>query len=683
MIKTSNKNHFNDRELAWLAFNERVLQQAEDLRLPLLERLKFLAIYQSNLDEFYMKRISVIRARALKRQDSNEISRLEQIYTLCRQHYDRAFETYKQDIKPSLAKNGLKITSWEDLSSSEKKKITSYFKQNILPVLTPITVDQGHPFPHISSLSLSLALKLEKHTGGEPFFARVKIPKIFPVFLEVQRKGNQKSFVSILGVIRHHISMLFNGSKVLSTLAFRITRNIEFERDEEEAEDLLQMIADELKERRFGHTVKMECESDSDPWLLDILKAELQIHGQDIYQNHGPLDYSDFNQIAQSGSSRLKFRNWSGLVPKEFQKSNSNSLFSTLRRRDILLHHPYESYKHTTEELIKTAASDPKVLGIKVSLYRTDKDSRLIQALIEAIENGKEVVCVIELKARLDEANNIGWATTLEQAGAHIIYGMVGLKTHCKLILITRKEPRGLKCYTHIGTGNYNATTSGVYTDLGLLTSKSSITSEVVEVFHYLTGKAEPAGFKELLVAPFNLREQLTDLISTEISNHKNKKPSGIKFKLNNLEDRKIASKIIEAAKSGVHVELYVRGICVIKPTKNLVIKSVVDQFLEHSRILYFRSGESQERYGKVYIGSADLMTRNLDRRVEVHAPIQSIKLKTQILNIFECIKTDNTQSWVMNNDGAYSRTVLGSDEKPINFQASLKKYYQKKHKRS
>lgn len=672
------KDHILNRELAWLYFNDRVLQQAEDTKIPLLERLRFLSIFQSNLDEFFMKRLSIPRADALK--NKNQVSDLlwSDIYTEVQNLFNRSSECFVRNIQPSLAEEHIHFLDWKDLTAEEIERITDYFYSNILPILTPLAVDPGHPFPHISALSTSLAVKLESPNTNKFTFARIKIPTLFPSFIPIERATGQ-NWLHINQLIKELLHVVFPNFNIKASLFFRVTRNIEFEREEEEAEDILEMISEELKERKFGHTVKFECEDNPDPWLLDVLKDELQIYERDIYVIKMPtLDYGEFSQIYAAGRLSLKFPPWSPYTPSKFKNAViSSELFKMVREGSVLLHHPYESYSTTIERFIIEASKDPDVIGIKLSLYRTNKDSRLVKALIKAIENGKEVVCVIELKARFDEQNNIAWAKKLEQVGAHIIYGIVGLKTHCKTALVTRKEEKGLQCYAHIGTGNYNADTANFYTDLGYLTCEPDITEDVVHVFNFLTGKSSPDKLNKLLVAPFNLRDKVIQLIKNEIENHKAGKPSGIILKLNNLEDRQICDLLYEAALEGVNIYLAVRSICALKSMglKNLRIISVVDQFLEHSRIYHFRNGQDDITDGLFYIGSADWMKRNLDRRVEVLTPIENIEDKKTLTMILDLITSDNTQSWEMMEDGTYKR-IHREKSKAVNFQLELKRHY-------
>ncbi len=678
----SNTDHYLNRELAWLYFNDRVLQQSEDTKIPLLERLRFLSIFQSNLDEFFMKRLSIPRADALKNKNVFSENIWTQINEEVQSLFNRASQIFTLDLQPALANENIYFLDWKDLTDEEVKNITSYFHSNILPILTPLAVDPGHPFPHISALSTSLAVKLETPNSNKLTFARIKIPTLFPSFIPINREKGQ-NWIHINLVIRELLQIVFPNFNIKASLFFRVTRNIEFERDEEDAEDILEMISEELKERKFGHTVKFECEENPDSWLLNVLKEELSIYDKDIFSIKMPtLDFGEFSQMYDVGRTSLKFPPWSPFTPSKFSNAHSSAeYFRTIREHSVLVHHPYESYTSTVERLIIEASNDPDVIGIKLSLYRTNKDSRLVKALIKAVENGKEVVCVIELKARFDEQNNISWAMKLEDVGAHIIYGIVGLKTHCKTVLITRKEEKGLQCYAHIGTGNYNADTANFYTDLGYLTAEPAITEDVVHVFNFLTGKSAPSKLNKLLVAPFNLRDRILELIQTEIDNHKAGKPAGIILKLNNLEDKQVCDLLYEAAEQGVEIHLAVRSICVLKTMglKNLRITSIVDQFLEHSRIYHFRNGQKDHTDGLFYIGSADWMKRNLDRRVEVLTPIENLVHKKNLMTILNLIAADNTQSWEMKEDGSYKRvkTVKG---KAVNFQLELKRLYTLNH---
>jgi polyphosphate kinase len=676
------QDHLLNRELAWLYFNDRVLQQSEDKKIPLLERLRFLSIFQSNLDEFFMKRLSIIRADALKNKNKVSDQLWTDIYDEVQTLFHRSSKCFTKDLQLSLAEEHIHFLDWSDLTDDEIENITDYFYSNILPILTPLAVDPGHPFPHISALSTSLAVRLESPSNGKSTFARIKIPTLFPSFIPITRTTGQ-NWIHINQVIKELLHVVFPNFIIKSSLFFRVTRNIEFERDEEDAEDILEMISEELKERKFGHTVKFECEENPDSWLLDVLKDELQIYERDIFVIKMPtLDFGEFSQIFEAGRVSLKYPPWSPYTPSKFKNAtNSSDLFKMVREGSVLLHHPYESYSTTIERFIVEASNDPDVIGIKLSLYRTNRDSRLVKALIKAIEKGKEVVCVIELKARFDEKNNIAWARKLEDVGAHIIYGIVGYKTHCKTALVTRKEEKGLQCYAHIGTGNYNADTANFYTDLGYLTCEPDITEDIVLVFNFLTGKSSPDKLNKLLVAPFNLREKMLQFINNEITNHKEGKPSGIILKINNLEDRQICDALFEAAEAGVNIHLAVRSICALKNMglKNLRITSVVDQFLEHSRIYHFRNGQENQTDGLFYIGSADLMKRNLDRRVEVLTPVESLEHKQNLKMILDLITTDNTQAWEMTETGTYERIERGK-QKAVNFQLELKRHYTLNH---
>ena len=667
---------FIDRDLAWLSFNSRVLEQAEDALIPALERLRFLSIFQSNLDEFYMKRISLPRAESVHHEDLIQLKKMQDIKSEVEEQLTRAKKTCMELTQKKLPKERLHILTWEDLTEEEQSNTQKFFRKNILPVLTPLGVDPGHPFPHISSLSTSLAVKMTEKSGGRPLFARIKIPKMLSPFIRLDRKLNSYHFLPLSELIIAMMEELFPGMRVESSLLFRVVRNIEFERDEDEAEDILEMIANELRERKFGHTVKLRTQERVDPWLLNFLKNELVLYDFDVFSNGDFLDYTDFNFVYKYGPDRLKFSKWKPLNNENFGGTIEET-FEHVKKKDLLVHHPYESFRTSVEKVIAEASEDPMVLGIKISLYRTNQNSRLIQSLIKAIENGKEVVCVIELKARLDEENNISWAQTLERAGAHIVYGMVGLKTHCKIALLTRKEENGVQCYAHIGTGNYNADTAAFYTDLGFFTKNSQITSDIVSVFHFLTGRSLKKDYKKLLVAPINLRSSIEKMIRKEIENAKNGKPAEISFKLNNLEDKKMCTLLKEAADAGVKVRLGVRSICIIPASHNIEIHSIVDQFLEHSRVFYFRKGADKREEGLFYIGSADLMTRNLNRRVEVLTPIEESKLKIHLLEIIDLYFIDNTQKWIMDKNGVYSRAKL-KKSKNINFQLELRRFYLK-----
>lgn len=661
---------FVDRDIAWLNFNRRVLEQAQDERVPLLERVRFLTIFHSNLDEFFMKRISFYREVDNLTNQPLTLSRIDTVRSTVQGLLKDASQTFRKSIRPALESEGIYLLDWKDLTEKEKKTANDLFNDKIFPVLTPLSVDPGHPFPHISNLSTSLAVSLRYPGRDELFFSRLKIPPIFPAYVCLTNLEDNETmrWVSLMDIILQNLPRLFTGMEIISTMPFRITRNIELERDEEEAEDLLEMVSKELKERRFGEVVKVEVPPQPDAWLLNFLMAELEIQDNDIYTMEDQIDYKHLEPIWSLKIPELKYKPWNPVVPNYFEEDAIN-MFDLLSQRDILLHHPYESFTASVEKFIHNASEDPNVLAIKMTLYRTSQESSFLRSLIRAAESGKQVVCVIELKARFDEERNIAWAQRLEDAGVHVVYGVVGFKTHCKTALVVRMEPQGIRCYSHIGTGNYHAQTAKAYTDVGLMTSDPSITNEIVELFHHLTGRSMKWDYKKLLVAPFNMKTKLLEMIERETKNAKAGKPAEIIIKCNNLEDHDICRAMYEASMAGVQIQLIVRSICTLKPgvpglSENIRVFSVVDRFLEHSRIFFFRNAGAQRTEGEVFIGSADLMYRNLLGRLEVIVPVEKPELKEKCLKILEIMISDRCQSWEMQSDGNYiRRTPTGKDD--------------------
>ena len=654
---------FIDRDISLLRFNERVLDQAKDSTKPLLERVRFLSIFHSNIDEFFMKRIGRPRNSALFGTSGHNQDRMTLIRNSIYKLFISADHCFKESLLPLLKSEGISLLKWADLTRSEKDKINHIFDQQIFPVLTPLSVDPAHPFPHISNLSTSLAISLKTSYKSELSFLRVKIPKIFPAWYALNPDKKKKiqgiRFIGLHEIIRHNLHKLFANMKIEATMLFRVTRNIDLEKDQESYEDFVEMVEEELKQRKFGEVVKIEVESKVNEWLLEKLMTELELSHNDIYGLSDIVDYTNLNVIANLNFPNLKYPIWSPIAPSVIEESSN--IFSVISKRDILVHHPYESFSDSVESFIHAASEDPYVRAIKITLYRIYEKSSIVPALIHAAERGKEVVCLIELTARFDEARNISWANRMEEAGIHVVYGLQGLKIHSKLALVVRQEGDNMKTYLHVGTGNYHTQTAKIYTDMGLFTSHPQVTNEVVNLFNFLTGLSQNKSYEHLLVAPINMKQKFFTLIDEEIKNAKHNKPAHIIVKCNNLEDSGIIKKLIAASAVNVKVDLIIRSICTLKPgvpgkTENIRVTSIVDRFLEHSRIFYFRSGQKEPEDGTFYIGSVDWMHRNLMGRVEVACPIYSPDLKKDIYQILQMTLKDDWQTWELQPDGEYRR---------------------------
>ena len=621
-----------DREISWLSFNERVLELAEDESLPLLERVRFLTIFSSNLDEFFMVRVASLHRKletgVTSRNTAGHTPRelMKEISLKTEALMNRHSQTFHQSILPALEKENVRIVTWDQLDQEERGYVSKLFSDRIFPVLTPLAVDPSHPFPYISGLSLNLAVIVKNSKTSEQFFARVKVPPILSRFIPTNSVGSTR-FIPLEEVIAIHLQELFPGMVIEDHYTFRITRNQDLEIEEEESEDLLLTLEQELLRRRFGPPVRLEIEKGIDKALLETLAAELSIDKENIISVATPLDLTDLNRIADLDLPHLKFpvfRSRTAQALAEVDIEEPESFFSAIKRGEILLHHPYESFTSSVVQFLQSAAEDPRVLAIKQTLYRTSGDSPIIEALIEAAEAGKQVLAVIEIRARFDEQANVRWARKLEAAGVHVVYGLMGLKTHAKLSLVVRDEADGLRSYCHIGTGNYNPKTARMYEDLGILSADPILTDDLSKLFNQLSGFAPQSTYKRLLVAPRSLRSGLLEKIDGEIANAKVGKPAGIRFKLNSLLDEEFVEKFYEASKSGVKIELLIRGICALQPgipglSDNIHVRSLLGRFLEHSRIFHFVNGGNDE----YWIGSADLMHRNLDRRVESLVRIQ------------------------------------------------------------
>ena len=654
-------DRFLDRELSWLHFNQRVLELAEDPDQPLLERVRFLALFASNLDAFFMVRVAGLKRRIAAgvavRSASGHLPRevLESIWTTTRALMRRHSALFREQIVPLLADQGIQLVRWDDLDRDEQKLCKRLFKDRVFPVLTPLAVDPAHPFPYISGLSLNLAVLVRNPTTGKEHFARVKVPQIFDRFVSL---GNQR-FVPLEDVIGEHLRRLFPGMEILQVHTFRVTRNEDLEVEEDDAENLLAALEKELLRRRFGPPVRLEVEESIDPRVLELLVSELGISEDEVFRLRGPLDLRGLHDIADLPREDLKYP---AFVPTthpllaEVESASPVDVFKATRRHDVLLHHPYDSFSTSVQRFLEQAAADPHVLAIKQTLYRTSGDSPIIDALIDAAEAGKQVLVIVEIKARFDESNNIRWARKLEHAGCHVVYGLVGLKTHCKLAMVVRDEPDGIRRYTHIGTGNYNPKTARIYEDLGLLTADHRIGEDVAHLFNNLSGFSRNASYDELLVAPDSVRDGLIEQIHTEISHHQAGRPARIRIKANSVVDEAIIDALYLASQEGVPIQLLVRGICALRPgvpglSETVEVRSVLGRFLEHSRVFWFENGGQPQ----VWIGSADLMHRNLDRRVEVLVRLPGEALTENLGRLLDLAFEEETGAWELGPDGAWT----------------------------
>ena len=654
-------DRFLDRELSWLRFNQRVLELAEDSPLPLLERARFLAIFTSNLDEFFMVRVAGLKRRiaagvavpAASGLMPTEV--LDLILTTARELLERLGRVFRDEVVPALTAAGIELVRWDDLDREEQKTCKRLFRDRVFPVLTPLAVDPAHPFPYISGLSLNLAVLIRNPRTQKEHFARVKVPPIFARFVPV---GNQR-FVPLEDVIREHLKRLFPGMDVLEVHTFRVTRNEDLEVEEDDAENILAALEKELLRRRFGPPVRLEVEESIAPQVLALLVSELGVSEKEVFRLRGPLDLRGLHDIADLPRQELKYPAFlptTHLLLAEVESAAPVDVFKATRRHDVLLHHPYDSFATSVQRFLEQAAADPHVLAIKQTLYRTSGDSPIIDALVDAAEAGKQVLVIVEIKARFDEEANIRWARKLEQAGCHVVYGLVGLKTHCKLSMVVRDEPDGIRRYTHIGTGNYNPKTSRMYEDLGLLTTNERIGEDVAHLFNNLSGWSRNATYDELLVAPDSIRTGLVDQIHQEVAHHQAGRPARIRFKANSVVDEAIIDALYLASQAGVPVELLVRGICALRPgvpglSETITVRSILGRFLEHSRIFWFENGGEPT----AWIGSADMMHRNLDRRVEVLVRLPGGSVG-QIERLLDLAFAPGTTAWELDSTGEWHR---------------------------
>ena len=648
-----------------------MLELAEDDTIPLLERTRFLAIFTSNLDEFFMVRVAGLKRRIAAgvavRAASGLMPRevLDQIWDKAADLMSRHARVFSEEIIPALKQEHIELVRWDALDREEQKLCKRLFKERIFPVLTPLAVDPAHPFPYISGLSLNLAVLVRNPKTSKEHFARVKVPPIFNRFVPL---GNQR-FVPLEDVIGEHLKRLFPGMEVLSVNTFRVTRNEDLEVEEDDAENLLAALEKELLRRRFGPPVRLEVEEHMDDHVLELLTSELGVSQAEVFRLPGPLDLTGLHDIADLDRAELKYPTFIPVTHPRLAPVESASpvdVFKALQRSDVLLHHPYDSFSTSVQRFIEQAAADPHVLAIKQTLYRTSGDSPIIDALVDAAESGKQVLVIVEIKARFDEQANIRWARKLEQAGCHVVYGLVGLKTHCKLSMVVRDEPEGIRRYTHIGTGNYNPKTARMYEDFGLLTTDEAIGEDVAHLFNNLSGYSRNASYAELMVAPDSVRTGIIEAIRNEVAHHREGRPARIRVKANSIVDEALIDELYAASRAGVPVDLLIRGICAVRPgveglSETIRIRSILGRYLEHSRILYFENGGEP----LAWIGSADLMHRNLDRRVEVLVKLPSPRKVGEVSALLDLAFDPHTDGWDLDPDGTW-RKATSPDEQPL-----------------
>ncbi|MFI9721310.1 RNA degradosome polyphosphate kinase [Streptomyces sp. NPDC052396] len=667
------EGRFLDRERSWLAFNERVLELAEDPATPLLERANFLAIFAGNLDEFFMVRVAGLKRRIATGVATRSAAGLqprevlESIWTRSRELMARHAACYQQDVATELAEQGIHLIRWQELTEKEQGRLFTLFRQQIFPVLTPLAVDPAHPFPYISGLSLNLAVVVRNPVSGHEHFARVKVPPLLSRFLEV----SAQRYVPLEDVIAAHLEELFPGMEVLAHHMFRVTRNEDLEVEEDDAENLLQALEKELMRRRFGPPVRLEVEESIDPYVLDLLVRELKISDAEVYPLPGPLDLTGLFGIAALDRPELKYPKFVAGTHRdlaEVESAHAPDVFAALRERDVLLHHPYDSFSTSVQSFLEQAAADPDVLAIKQTLYRTSgEDSPIVDALIDAAESGKQVLVLVEIKARFDEQANIKWARKLEEAGCHVVYGLVGLKTHCKLSLVVRQEGETLRRYSHVGTGNYHPKTARLYEDLGLLTADPQVGADLSDLFNRLSGYSRRETYRRLLVAPRSLRDGLITRIGREVEHHREGRPASIRIKVNSMVDEAVIDALYRASQAGVPVDIWVRGICALRPgvpglSENIRVRSVLGRFLEHSRVFAFANGGEPE----VWLGSADMMHRNLDRRIETLVRVTHPTHRASLNRLLELGMSDRTASWHLGPDGEWTRQASDADGQPL-----------------
>lgn len=682
------KGRFADREISWMAFNQRVLEQSEDPTLPLLERAWFTAIFSSNLDEFYMVRVAGLKRRiaaGIAKKGASELEPrqvLEGIQARTQELTARQARAFQDDILPALAEQGIRLARWDDVSEDQRAQLTRYFRRQIFPVLTPLAVDPSHPFPYISGLSLNLAVVVRNPLTGKLHFARVKVPQSLPRLINVDSvigggpaesyvaTDEGTTFITLEDVVRAHLEHLFPGVEIVEAHGFRVTRNEDLEVEEDDAENLLTAMEEELLRRKFGPVVRLEVEETISSFVRDFLIEKLEISPADVVSVPAPLDLTLCNELHDLDLTDLKYAKYvpvtaAGLA--EFESARAGDIFAQIRSHDVLLHHPYDSFATSVQAFITQAARDPNVLAMKQTLYRTSGDSPIVSAMIEAAQSGKQVVAIVEIKARFDEEANIGWARKLERAGVHVVYGMVGLKTHCKLSLVVRQEADGLRRYCHVGTGNYHPKTARGYEDLGLLTCDREVAQDLTRLFNQLSGYAPRSTFHRLLVAPLSIRDGLIERINAQIARKKAGGEAWIGIKVNSVVDEAMIDALYRASQAGVKVDVQVRGICAIRAgvpglSENIRVRSILGRYLEHSRIYAFGVPGEEE----VWIGSADLMHRNLDRRVEALVRMSDPDQVEYLANLIRRGVSSKTSSWALKKSGNWKRHQVNKDGSPL-----------------
>ena len=665
-------SRFIDRELSWLAFNERVLELGEDPDVPLLERANFLAIFASNLDEWFMVRVAGLKRRidtGLAVPTPAGIAPEVEFQQIMRRAFElqqRHANEFATDVRPALEREGIRILTWAELDQAQRERLHERFAARIFPVLMPLAVDPAHPFPYISGLSVNLSVRVRNPITKKIEFARLKVPTVLPRLYPVDEGDGRGEYILLEDLIAEHLDALFPGMDVVDYHAFRITRNEDVTIEEDETENLLQALEKELLRRRFGPPIRLEVSSDMDAETIELLEDELDITDNEVFVLPGPLDLSALFAFGAIKRPELHYPTHVPVTAAPFRTSDSDEdadLFGAIAAGDVLVHHPYESFSTSVQAFLEQAASDPDVLAIKQTLYRTSGDSPVVSALIKAAEAGKQVLVLVEIKARFDEQNNIVWARKLEKVGVHVVYGLVGLKTHCKLLQVIRREESGLKIYNHIGTGNYNPKTSRIYEDLGLFTCDEDVSLDITRLFNQLSGYAIERDFTRLLVAPLHLRPGLLRLIKREREHAEAGLPSRIRIKVNSMVDEQIIDALYAASRAGVPIDIWVRGICALRPgvpdySETIRVRSVVGRYLEHSRIFAFLNGDDHE----LYIGSADMMHRNLDRRVEALVRLDDEGEIADLLSLFDLAMADTTATWHLGPDGEWVRHHLADD---------------------
>lgn len=684
-MSKNKSEYFLNRELSWIEFNKRVLEEAEDKSQPVLERLKFLSIFSTNLDEFFM-----IRVAGLKRQVRSDVNELtsdkmtaqeqrDSIYEILTPLVEKQYKVFNDEILPELEENKINFIKYTELNESDKKTVDDYFEDEIFPVLTPLAIDNVHPFPNLINRSLALAIILDDPDTAEveEKVCVIQIPSNISRFYSIE-SSNRDSIILLEEIIKANAEKLFSGMRSIDCFAFRITRNADLELEEEEAADLLTLIEEEVKKRRLGILVRLEVDRKMPDKLLQFLVNILEVENNEIYKIDGPLNLGDMMSLYKIDKRELKYEGFTPRISSYFR--DQENFFKEISEQDIFLHHPFYSFS-SVSEFIAQSAEDSEVYAIKLTLYRTSGDSPIIKSLIEAAENGKQVTAVVELKARFDEENNIIWARALENAGVHVVYGIAGLKTHCKIALVVRKEEKGMKRYIHLSTGNYNAVTSKIYTDFGLFTANQEFCKDASNLFNYLTGYSKHSSYKKLLVAPLNLRRKMLKMIDDEVKSHKENGNGYILFKINSMVDEEVIMHLYQASKAGVKIDLITRGMCRLRPkvkglSENINVYSIVGRFLEHSRAYYFNNNGLP----KLYLGSADVMQRNFDRRIEVLFPIDDKRIKDDITEILKLYLKDTAKTRVMMSDGTYIKKeeLLKESSEPFE-SLNIQEYFVKK----